>query len=104
MDILQWLENWFLDNCDGDWEHCYGIHISNIDNPGWLVDIDLIDTNLEYEHFDTIQKYNNESNWIHCSVVDGVFKGRGSTGKLKEILNIFYEWVTKVNEESMIEK
>ena len=104
MDILQWLEKWYLDNCDGDWEHCYGIHICTLDNPGWSIEIDLIDTYLEYEYFDTIQKYNNEADWVHCSVVDGVFRGGGSAGKFEEILNIFYEWATKVNEESAIKR
>lgn len=33
MDILKWLENWYSSNCDGDWEHLYGITIRTLDNP-----------------------------------------------------------------------
>jgi hypothetical protein len=93
MNMIEWLRNWYESNCDGDWEHSYGINIGTLDNPGWAVDIDLIDTNLEEIQFDKIQIYANESNWIHCCVVDGVFKGCGSTDKLEEILKIFSEWV-----------
>lgn len=27
MDSLKWLQEWYIQNCDGDWEHCYGIEI-----------------------------------------------------------------------------
>lgn len=93
MNMIAWLRDWYESNCDGDWEHCYGISIGTLDNPGWLVDIDLIGTRLEEVQFDKIQIYVDDSNWIHCGVVDGVFKGRGSIDKLEEILKIFSEWV-----------
>ena len=47
MELLQWLQKWFLSMCDGDWEHSYVVTIKTVDNPGWLVNIDLIDTPLE---------------------------------------------------------
>lgn len=25
MEIIEWLENWYSQNCDGDWEHFYGV-------------------------------------------------------------------------------
>lgn len=46
MDVFTWLQDWYIQNCDGDWEHCYGIKIETLDNPGWCIDIDLIGTNL----------------------------------------------------------
>lgn len=39
MDVFQWLQEWYIQNCDGDWEHCYGIKIGTLDNPGWSIDI-----------------------------------------------------------------
>ena len=41
MDILQWLQTWFAQNCVDDWQHFYGIKIETLDNPGWHIDIDL---------------------------------------------------------------
>ena len=38
---LGWLERWYQAQCDGDWEHHSGVTIETLDNPGWLVKIDL---------------------------------------------------------------
>ena len=51
MDILIWLQNWYKQQCDGCWEHLYGIEIGNLDNPGWTVKIDLSDTSYEDKDF-----------------------------------------------------
>ena len=51
MDLIKWIEEWYLSNCNNDWEHCYGVKIDNIDNPGWTINIDLIDTPLENKDF-----------------------------------------------------
>ncbi|WP_346876402.1 MULTISPECIES: immunity 53 family protein [unclassified Clostridium] len=95
MDMILWLNEWYKDNCDGDWEHYYGVEICTLDNPGWKVDIDLVDTYLEDVEFNRVQIYIDDLNWIHCSVADGVFKGRGSIDKLEEILKIFRVWATE---------
>ena len=95
MDMIAWLSEWYKSNCDGDWEHYYGIKIDTLDNPGWKLDIDLVDTYLEDVQFNTVQIYVDDLNWIHCSVVDGIFRGRGSTDKLEEILKIFRQWATE---------
>lgn len=94
VSMLEWIQKWYISNCDGNWEHIYGINIYTLDNPGWSVNIELFDTDLEYANFETIQKYTNDNNWVHCSVADGVFKGSGSADKLEEILKIFSEWAT----------
>ena len=33
-NMLEWLMNWYESNCDGDWEHSYGVKIESLDNPG----------------------------------------------------------------------
>ena len=38
---LLWLMQWRLDQCDNDWEHCHGVSIGTLDNPGWTLRIDL---------------------------------------------------------------
>lgn len=97
MNMIQWIQNWYKNNCNGEWEHCYGIRIATLDNPGWLVDIDLTDTDWEDRNFEKIQLYIDDNNWIHCSVVNGIFRGRGGADKLEEILKVFSEWVTANN-------
>ena len=44
--MLEWLQDWYLKQCDGGWEHEYGIKIETLDNPGWKVIIDLAYTEL----------------------------------------------------------
>lgn len=34
-NIFEWLQKWYKSQCDGDWEHEYGIKIETVDNPGW---------------------------------------------------------------------
>jgi hypothetical protein len=33
-DLLRWLQDWHAGQCDGDWEHSYGVDIGTLDNPG----------------------------------------------------------------------
>lgn len=96
MNLFEWLENWYLCNCDGDWEHSYGIKINTLDNPGWLIDIDLINTPYESKSFETVQIHRNDYDWVHCSINNCVFQGNGGPNNLEEIIKIFYEWVTLV--------
>ncbi len=90
--MLNWLMAWYKSNCDGDWEHLYGIKIGTIDNPGWSVDIELLDTPLEDKPFQKIQ-VDNGDDWIVCLVKDNVFTGAGDPSKLEIILKIFRDWV-----------
>jgi hypothetical protein len=43
---IQYLQQWFQEQCNGDWEHCYGI-IIEFKQGRWLVDISIYDTYLE---------------------------------------------------------
>ena len=88
------LQNWYISQCNQDWEHTYGVRIANIDNPGWSVDIDLSDTDLEDRHLDELNvQRHDEHNWVVCRVQDNVFKGRGGPHNLDEILQVFLDWV-----------
>ena len=45
--MINWLQDWYKNQCNDEWEHDYGITIGTLDNPGWDVKIDLIGTSLE---------------------------------------------------------
>lgn len=95
MELLKKLEHWFLLNCDGDWEHSYGITIDTLDNPGWKLVVDLTDTLLEDVAFHSVQvgdSTDKKNFWINCYKENNVFIGMGSTDSLKKILSIFLEW------------
>jgi hypothetical protein len=89
-NLLTRLQNWQLINCDGDWEHGYGVSIETLDNPGWRVKINLVDTcleNLDYEK----QFENGTFDWLFIKINEKVFEASGDTNKLTTILEIFFK-------------
>jgi hypothetical protein len=71
-----------------------GIKIETLDNPGWLVDISLIDTRYVNSEF-TLDNLRAKNDWIFCKIENGIFKGRGGPLNLEEILKIFHDWISQ---------
>ena len=98
MNPLNDLQKWYFSQCNGDWEHSYGIKIGNIDNPGWEVKIDLRDTELEDANFPEVsygvgeQAESSGDDWLLCRRVENEFDGCGGPHKLNEILEVFLKW------------
>jgi hypothetical protein len=87
---LKRLQNWNLTNCDGNWEHSYGVSINTLDNPGWTIKIDLSDTCLQDLHYDK-EVDNGTFDWFFIKVADKVLKASGDPTKLTTILTIFLD-------------
>lgn len=94
-DCLRWLEEWLEDNSDGEWEHGQGIRIESLDNPGWMVSIDIGQTPLAGKPFETIKVERGQQDWLVCRLCDGRFQGFGDTRKLCAIIETFRSWATK---------
>ncbi|MBF5058596.1 immunity 53 family protein [Candidatus Neptunochlamydia vexilliferae] len=94
---LDLLQKWYLDQCDGDWEHEFGVKIDTLDNPGWKVNIDLVDTDLEGKNFSEICWEKNEQNWVQCDVKKCQFQGAGGSQNLNDIIEIFLNWAQEGN-------
>jgi hypothetical protein len=94
MDALRWLMEWFKSNCDGDWEHGYGIRIETLDNPGWIIKIDLTDTPLEDKFFPTIFENKGDLDWVDCRVEGVLFIGDGDPDKLEYLIEVFRSWAS----------
>ena len=90
--LLDWLQEFYLSECDGQWEHGVGYTISTLDNPGWSIDFDLEETRLENKEFDAVRLERTESDWVHCRVEENIFQGRGGPKNLTELLTIFRDW------------
>ena len=87
------LQYWYKAQCNEDWEHNYGITINNIDNPGWLVEIDLQDTQLYNKPFQKIDvQRKQESDWFVCEKTRGQFIGYCGPNNLEELLGYFLDW------------
>lgn len=101
MGSIQWLEAWHFAQCDDIWEHQHGIKITTLDNPGWLVTIDLLGTSQEGKQMEPVgddSQINHigiEGNhsWLDCKVEGNRFIGAGGPGSLRTICEVFQKWV-----------
>jgi hypothetical protein len=98
MEKLERLQNWYQSNCDGNWEHQYGISIDTLDNPGWRLSIDLKETYLETFTFDNIQIERSENDWLICQIREDKFEGFGGIYNLAEILDLFLDWADNLKD------
>ena len=99
MNALEWLKEWYKSNCDGDWEHCYGICINTMDNPGWYVEIEFCETDLKGKIFKNLEISKGKNDWINCKVEDDVFHGMGDANKLEQIIEVFKDFAESQNDE-----
>jgi len=98
MSAIIELQNWYLSQCNDDWEHTYGIEIGTLDNPGWSLLIDLSDTDLgevsypetSYGIGDSAESSGND--WVVTKIESGKFIGYGGPHKLEELISIFLVW------------
>ncbi len=94
---LEELEQWYLRQCNDEWEHRYGIEIQTLDNPGWSVRIELTGTDCEDMPFLPVRDGTIIDNctpdvWIDCRVEDRVFAG--DSNSLCRILDTFLAWAS----------
>ena len=92
MTTLEKLQVWYYNQCNDDWEHGNGIKIDTIDNPGWSIKIDLIETDLENKKFKRIEVERTDYDWFHCWVKDNTFEVACGVHNLQEALEIFLNW------------
>ena len=92
MNGLDWLQNWYTSHLNGEWEDYYGIKLSTLDNPGWMIEVDLLETELETREFEEVSVDNGEADWIFCKVENGKYVGGGDPTKLNQIIEIFKRW------------
>jgi hypothetical protein len=103
--LLEQLQQWYQAQCNDEWEHQSGIRIETLDNPGWLVRIDLVGTGLVHLKFDPVQEnvdpagFQQADRWLHCRVVGAIWEGAGDETKLSRILEEFLTWAEAVNDE-----
>lgn len=98
MTTIEALQEWYVSQCNEDWEHSYGVEIGTLDNPGWTLSIDLIDTDVEdvafAEHSYGVGKESepDDQNWLICKVENHKFIGNCGPRLLEEMITIFLSW------------
>jgi hypothetical protein len=91
--VFDRLQRWYLAQCDGDWEHSYGVYIDTLDNPGWSLSIDLVETALETMEFDRREEHRSEHDWFVCWRDDRTFRAASGPLNLLEVVDVFLAWV-----------
>lgn len=94
--LLDWIQNWFFKQCNGDWEHQYGITIETVDNPGWYIVINLNDTICQNRDFTMIEMDNGEMDWYFCLTKNNNFEASCSPKHLNTVLKHFKNWAEEV--------
>lgn len=92
---LQWLQDFMLRLCDGDWEHGDGFKIETLDNPGWWIRLSLEDTKLPAFAFDRVRIERSADDWIDYWLEGSTFQGTCGPQNLDELLSAFRTWVEK---------
>ena len=88
MNPIQKLQKWYSSQCDGDWEHEFGVKLETLDNPGWSISIDLEMTSLEGVEFEESNQV-TELDWYHLRAKDNKYVGSGDPNKLDFIISHF---------------
>ncbi len=96
MDILDWIQQWFKDNCDGQWEHGEVIQITTLDNPGWEIEINISNTSIANTTINWILNENDKQDWYGVKIENQKFTAAGDASKLKFLLGLFKEMIEKI--------
>lgn len=96
MSPVEFLQSWYQAQTNGEWEHVRGVTIETLDNPGWMVRIDLLGTPLEGQTMTEIRQERAERDWLVCTVEENQFRGQGDSFKLPAILEVFQNWAASI--------
>ena len=88
---LDRLQRWYLRECNGDWEHSFGVQIETLDNPGWRVTVDLAETEWADLNVERRIVERSETDWHQYEVSQQRFIGCGGPLNLPEVLQSFFD-------------
>ncbi|MBN2754097.1 MAG: hypothetical protein JXR81_04440 [Candidatus Goldbacteria bacterium] len=93
-DLVEWLQKWYENECNGDWEHSYGVSIKTLtDKFGWGIKIELIETKYENKKFNSLDIYRSECDWLKCRISDNVWYADCGVKNLVESLEVFRSFI-----------
>ena len=93
---------WYLAECNGDWEHSYGVKIDTLDNPGWTLNIDLRETDLQGRLFEKVkqgepssdlEEWRSLGSWWVAEVRGDSFEASCGPLDLPAVIQLFRDWV-----------
>ena len=91
-DVLGQFQAWYLERCNDEWEHSYGVNITTLDNPGWTVDVDLADTPLSGRPYERVETHRSEDDWLVSWREEARWCAACGPLNLAEALAAFLDW------------
>lgn len=98
--MIDYLLQWYLTQCDGDWEHRYGIDIHTLDNPGWALKIDLIATPLQGKALERTIVDRDPNDWVQLWSDGATFEAACGPQNLPEAVEGFKRFVGSIRDTS----
>jgi len=93
MSEFHWLMKWYADQCNGDWEHQFGVKIETLDNPGWSITIDLAGTPLEGRSYARVDhNVESEVSWWACRTEGKQWRAACGPTDLATVIGLFRDW------------
>lgn len=95
-DTLRRLCNWYAAQCDGEWEHHYGVTIGTLDNPGWQLTIDLnasIANRADRRISDRGGPEGDEAIWWNVWIEGNKFRAWCDPASLPVVIGMFFDQV-----------
>jgi hypothetical protein len=92
------LQAWYLAQCNDDWEHSYGVKIDTLDNPGWTLDVDLIETDLEGIVVPLKREVRSQDDWVQFEATGTQFRAAGGPMNLQELIESFLAFASRAQE------
>lgn len=89
------LQDWFAQHCDGDWEHDLGVSIATLDNPGWLLRVRIEDTEIEGIEAPWTSSEESEHEWLTWRSTGLAFEAYGGSRDLLRLVAAFQAFATQ---------
>ncbi len=90
---LEWLDNWYQRQCNGEWEHQHGMYLQPLEGWGWHLTINLEGTSAVNARPQQVRLDTTGGDWIACSIGADRFEGAGDPLRLEQIIGVFRQWV-----------
>ena len=86
--MIEGLMRWYIDRCDGEWEHKNGFTIESTDNPGVIIRLDLTERDPLPGQPDRVIRSEGEgtSEWLDLRVRGGQLVGFASPILLPQLM------------------
>lgn len=97
-DVLSFVGEWYKEQCNGDWEHQYGIRLETLDNPGWFLKVDLVETPLQGRLESRIVVERSDYDWFQTWSDGLCWHAACGIENLTEVLSLFKTFVLRIDE------